>query len=818
MSLLQMSFSAAVFILAVLLLRALTIHRLPKKTFVVLWGVVLLRLLVPFSVPSLFSVYTVASRAAENSYLPLTALPAAQPGFTQPATFFAAGPQAAIADPQTSWLFPVWMTGLIACALFFTVGYLRCRRKFATATPVTMPAALQWLAAHRLKRKVAICESDQIAAPLTYGILHPVILLPKRAAWPDEKQLHYILAHEWTHIRRFDALIKLLLIAALCIHWFNPMVWVMFLLANRDLELSCDETVVHTFGETQRAAYARVLIGMEETKSAFMPLCNSFSKNAIEERITAIMKTKKLTFCAALVAVVLVFAVSVTFATSPSARATSSSDKTIGTADREILKKFQFSGYEAMTIAAYRDKAITLGDTAEYHSVLDRIGGNEAFYNLRDSNQDAAFLFYILQPLTSETWEITDFDDYVLAPQDTGASEPALLEYGMQLTILNPSAVTVGQYDAARLAVKQSLQDCLQQKSNAQLRDEAHMAEALDAAVASLKRSHATDALQLEINYSYRPLSELSDETMREILLDWEASLAPYAAFGITYEVDSLNGQATLFHNGHPIRGIYDTLEGRWISNSATFDASDANLSIMYAVYTDGRLTGLRTATAQEEQSLLSSHSQADPAEPRVYPHANADDYASLLALKTDNYQTMSVTDFNAALLDWANEDFDRTQRIQEDIARNDFEVTLSAKELSFLTSTTYLSNEENTQRIKSLKTGKPEEDPWCSGIPLQRSAAGNEAAAWCSLWYQFQYHISDKDTVTISTRDACINGFLRETEAFWSTQSLDALLSLSREDIVAHLQQAAATHSNDSVTIILHPDQIQWEAMDERT
>ncbi|MFR7742749.1 MAG: M56 family metallopeptidase [Acutalibacteraceae bacterium] len=104
-----------------------------------------------------------------------------------------------------------------------------------------------------------------------------------------------MLEHEFVHIQRFDVLSKLLLIAAVCVHWFNPLVWVMYVLANRDLELSCDETVLRRFGGDVRAAYARVLIRMEAARGGFAPLCNHFGKNAIEERITAIMKTKRIT-------------------------------------------------------------------------------------------------------------------------------------------------------------------------------------------------------------------------------------------------------------------------------------------------------------------------------------------------------------------------------------------------------------------------------------------------------------------------------------------------------------------------------------------
>ena len=108
--------------------------------------------------------------------------------------------------------------------------------------------------------------AGRISSPLTFGVLRPVILVPKKTDWTDETALRYVLEHEFVHIQRFDVLSKLLLIAAVCVHRFNPLVWVMYVLANRDLELSCDETVLRRFGGDIRAAYARVLIRMEAAR------------------------------------------------------------------------------------------------------------------------------------------------------------------------------------------------------------------------------------------------------------------------------------------------------------------------------------------------------------------------------------------------------------------------------------------------------------------------------------------------------------------------------------------------------------------------
>ena len=109
---------------------------------------------------------------------------------------------------------------------------------------------------------------------------------------------------------------KLIATLALCIHWFNPLVWVMYILFNRDIELACDESVVRRLGEKSKSAYALMLIHMEAEKSGILPLCNNFSKNAIEERITAIMNTKRATPAALIFSCLTVLVAASMFATS----------------------------------------------------------------------------------------------------------------------------------------------------------------------------------------------------------------------------------------------------------------------------------------------------------------------------------------------------------------------------------------------------------------------------------------------------------------------------------------------------------------------
>lgn len=320
MSLLQMSFLGAVIILLIVVLRAVLINRLPKKTFLILWWIALIRLLVPFSIKSVTSIYSLLQSiysdinpvrtAQTTTFLPIHGnMPEIANGLSE----------AMVQRTESiSILSVIWLAGLLLCFGFFAVSYIKCYREFRFSLPVENDILEAWKEKHPLKRSLSIRQTETIAAPLSYGVIRPVILMPKNTEWKNIYQLRYVLEHEYVHIRRLDMLTKLIMIAAVCIHWFNPLVWVMYILFNRDLELSCDETVVRRFGMDIKSVYATALISMEEKKSGLTPLCNSFSKNAIEERIRAIMKIKKTSKFAVIISAVLVICVTGGFATSAS--------------------------------------------------------------------------------------------------------------------------------------------------------------------------------------------------------------------------------------------------------------------------------------------------------------------------------------------------------------------------------------------------------------------------------------------------------------------------------------------------------------------
>lgn len=319
MSLFQMSVAGGVLILFIVVIRALAIHRLPKTTFLALWMIAALRLLLPFSIPLTFNIHIgldVFSDVVQE--LPSGNIASTLPGDSPPSYDIGT----AVPSPATEHISTfeiLWLVGVLLLAIYFSISYFRSMRKFRMSIPDNTPYIQNWLTAHQISRPLAVRSSDLISSPLTYGILHPVILLPKKLDRNDQAALKYVLTHEYVHIRRFDAITKILFAAVLCIHWFNPFVWVMYVLANRDMELSCDAWVIRMMGAKNRSSYALMLIKMEERRNGMSALCSHFGKNAITERIEAIMKFKKATAVAIALALVLVVGATTAFAASSGA-------------------------------------------------------------------------------------------------------------------------------------------------------------------------------------------------------------------------------------------------------------------------------------------------------------------------------------------------------------------------------------------------------------------------------------------------------------------------------------------------------------------
>lgn len=313
------SLSASVMILVTALLRAIFQSRTPRRLFCLLWDLALARLFLLTALPSPVSAWRYLSPASSQASALQAMPPQAVAAVSDTVAAHTAATMDAMRAPSAALLrkdtllFALWLAVSLALAVWFVAGHLRWRRRYAASLPCTDAFVRSWLERHSLRRRVQVRTSDRVGAPLTCGVLRPVILLPSAMDLQDTASLSCILEHEFQHIRRFDTLRKALLAAAVCLHWWNPLVWAMYVLYNRDMELACDEAVT-TCG-ADRAGYARTLLRMEEQRGQWSLSGSHFSQTALEERIRAIMKHKK-TSAAALIAVLLLMGIATTaFAT-----------------------------------------------------------------------------------------------------------------------------------------------------------------------------------------------------------------------------------------------------------------------------------------------------------------------------------------------------------------------------------------------------------------------------------------------------------------------------------------------------------------------
>ena len=556
MSLIQMSLSAALMIVAIIILRALTIERFPKKTFLVLWWIALLRLLIPFSIPSVMSFYSwfdpnlpavvEQSSAMESTFEPvLNDSSETMENTTQfemtpiPDTdieYVEVKPSKSFSESFFDMLPVIWGIGIGVIAAFFGINYWKGVREFRMSLPVENEFVNEWLSSHQLRRNITIRQYDCIHTPLTYGIFRPVILLPKESLEQSPSTLNFILTHEWVHIRRFDCVTKILLTAALCIHWMNPLVWVMYLLFNRDIELSCDETVLHLLGRNRRSDYALALIDMEEQKGGFASFASGFGRNAIEERIRAIMKMKKASLITILAAVVVVACVSILFATSAKNNPTESPSASEESSSNPVMKG---------TDGVYRE--INLEDYKQYES-----------YGMT-YNKEKNLFYYENKPVRFfyDSGSGNSFTDYYEGEVDVEATR----DKDNKLTGLHYSS----QEDSERRTKE---------------------IEQMDSSVTASENSDTI--------YSPLPSSGFSkdDKTSENVL-------ASYQKYGISYNKDN----DTWFYQNKPVRALLDRYNGN------TFFSGNGEINLK-AIYDDnGNFQKIEVLTDKQMEQELSSNS-----------------------------------------------------------------------------------------------------------------------------------------------------------------------------------------------------------------
>ena len=287
MSILTMSLTGGVFILAVLLTRALFQDIVSRRTFLVLWLAANALLLIPLRPLLPVSIYRLTAHKSVSAAVQTAA----------------AVPEAAKSVP---WPRIVWLAGGAAVLLAVLIGHARNLFRFRRAVPASEHPAV-------LPDRVRLKVLAGLPSPLVYGVLRPTILIPGEDFAPPEGMRHVFL-HELCHIRHLDVLRRYLMLLTLAVHWFNPLVWIMYYVASQDMEMRCDEQVIRALGT--KKPYAATLVAME-TRKLHHILDAGFSFSSTGSRLRAIVKAKRLPVLSAILALVLCAGVIAVFATDP---------------------------------------------------------------------------------------------------------------------------------------------------------------------------------------------------------------------------------------------------------------------------------------------------------------------------------------------------------------------------------------------------------------------------------------------------------------------------------------------------------------------
>ncbi|MBW5445826.1 DUF4825 domain-containing protein [Cohnella sp. CFH 77786] len=290
---LNMSIAASYAALAVILARFL-LRRAPKIFAYILWSVVAIRLVIPVSFTSGFSIFQLVQSLAKPGtslmeFVPreigMQKNPVVDVGFRGISRLV--NSSLPVAAPTSSanlmqiiiWIGSIiWITGAAILFLYSVISYLKIQDKVRTATLV----------------KDNIFETDQIATPFVLGFLKPKIYIP---VGMSEHELPHILLHEQTHIMRRDYLIKPFAYMILFVHWFNPLMWLSYALMSKDMEMSCDERVINKMGDQIKRSYSTTLLSLSVSRSRLLtgsPL--SFGESHVKARIKNILSYRQPSF------------------------------------------------------------------------------------------------------------------------------------------------------------------------------------------------------------------------------------------------------------------------------------------------------------------------------------------------------------------------------------------------------------------------------------------------------------------------------------------------------------------------------------------
>ena len=301
----NMSISASWAVVAVLALR-FCLKKAPKWVNVLLWGIVAMRMVFPFSIESVLSLIPSAETISptimmEQSPSVQTGVPALNHVINPVISGSFTPAPGASANPLQIWipvLAGIWLFGIATLFLYSAVSYWRLRRKVCEAVIL----------------RGNLYQSEKVCSPFVLGIIKPKIYLPYHM---DSRKMDHVIAHEQTHIRRKDHWWKPLGFLLLTIHWFNPLMWFSYVLLCRDIELACDEKVIREMGNEQRADYTQALVACSVNRRLIAACPLAFGEIGVKERVKSVMNYKKPAFWIVLASVIVCAVIAVCFLTNP---------------------------------------------------------------------------------------------------------------------------------------------------------------------------------------------------------------------------------------------------------------------------------------------------------------------------------------------------------------------------------------------------------------------------------------------------------------------------------------------------------------------
>ena len=299
------SIAASWIVIAVLILR-FCLKKAPKWVNVLLWGIVAVRLIFPFSIESALSLIPSAETVSpsimmEQSPSVQTGVPALNHVINPVISGSFTPAPGASANPLQIWipvLAGIWLFGIAALFLYSAVSYWRLRRKVCEAVIL----------------RGNIYQSEKVCSPFVLGIIRPKIYLPYHM---DSREMDHVIAHEQTHIRRKDHWWKPLGFLLLTTHWFNPLMWLSYILLCRDIELACDEKVIRKMSNEQRADYTQALVACSVDRRLITACPLAFGEIGVKERVKSVMNYKKPAFWIVLASVIVCAVIAVCFLTNP---------------------------------------------------------------------------------------------------------------------------------------------------------------------------------------------------------------------------------------------------------------------------------------------------------------------------------------------------------------------------------------------------------------------------------------------------------------------------------------------------------------------